>query len=91
MPPDTVHGEVEAFVKAQLREMLSDESEGIKYVTGGPTIVMIAGVNGSGKTTSITKLANGGSAAPAFCSYRKALLRFHRICKAFCTCHSRIA
>ena len=52
-----ISGEVEAFVKAQLREMLSDTSEGIKYVTGGPTIVMIAGVNGSGKTTSIAKLA----------------------------------
>ncbi len=52
-----ISGEVEAFVKAQLREMLSDPCEGIKYVTGGPTIVMIAGVNGSGKTTSIAKLA----------------------------------
>src|SRR5271168_126681 len=40
-----ITGEVEAFVKAQLREMLSDPSEGIRYVTGGPTIVMIAGVN----------------------------------------------
>ncbi len=52
-----VTGEVETFVKNQLREMLSDSSEGIRYVTGGPTIVMIAGVNGSGKTTSIAKLA----------------------------------
>lgn len=52
-----ITGEVEAFVKAQLREMLADPTESIKYVTGGPTIVMIAGVNGSGKTTSIAKLA----------------------------------
>lgn len=52
-----ITGEVEEFVKKQLRDMLSDQSEGIKYVTGGPTIVMIAGVNGSGKTTSIAKLA----------------------------------
>jgi fused signal recognition particle receptor len=52
-----ITGEVEAFVKAQLREMLSDPSEGIKYVASGPTVVMIAGVNGSGKTTSIAKLA----------------------------------
>jgi fused signal recognition particle receptor len=52
-----ITGEVEAFVKAQLREMLSDPSEGIKYAPTGPTIVMIAGVNGSGKTTSIAKLA----------------------------------
>jgi fused signal recognition particle receptor len=48
---------VEAFVKAQLREMLADPAEEITYVTGGPTVVMIAGVNGSGKTTSIAKLA----------------------------------
>ena len=52
-----VTGEVEAFVKKQLREMLSDPSEGIAYARSGPTIVMIAGVNGSGKTTSIAKLA----------------------------------
>ncbi|MCE9530443.1 MAG: signal recognition particle-docking protein FtsY [Planctomycetes bacterium] len=52
-----VTGEVEAFVKAQLRQMLSDPSEGIRYAPTGPTIVMIAGVNGSGKTTSIAKLA----------------------------------
>ena len=52
-----ISGEVEAFVKLQLREMLSDPSEGIKYAPVGPTIVMIAGVNGSGKTTSIAKLA----------------------------------
>jgi len=52
-----ISGEVEAFVKQQLREMLSDASEGIKYAPTGPTVVMIAGVNGSGKTTSIAKLA----------------------------------
>src|SRR5271165_3208017 len=46
-----ISGEIEAFVKQQLREMLSDPSEGIKYAPAGPTIVMIAGVNGSGKTT----------------------------------------
>src|SRR5262249_2701675 len=31
--------------------------EGINYNPNGPTVVMIAGVNGSGKTTSIAKLA----------------------------------
>ncbi len=53
-----VTGEVEAFVKAQLRELLTDASPGINYQATGPTVVMIAGVNGSGKTTSIAKLAN---------------------------------
>lgn len=49
---------VKLFVQEQLRAMLSDPSAGIHYVSEGPTVVMIAGVNGSGKTTSIAKLAN---------------------------------
>ena len=53
-----ISGEVEAFVKAQLRDLLVDTAPGINYQTTGPTVVMIAGVNGSGKTTSIAKLAN---------------------------------
>ncbi|QJX00493.1 signal recognition particle-docking protein FtsY [Frigoriglobus tundricola] len=53
-----ITGEVEVFVKAQLRELLTDATPGINYQPTGPTVVMIAGVNGSGKTTSIAKLAN---------------------------------
>ena len=52
-----ISGEVLEFVKAQLRELLSGPSDGITYAPSGPTVVMIAGVNGSGKTTSIAKLA----------------------------------
>lgn len=52
-----VSEDVQAFVKQQLREMLSDPSPGITYASSGPTVVMIVGVNGSGKTTSIAKLA----------------------------------
>jgi fused signal recognition particle receptor len=52
-----ITGDVEAFVKLQLRELLSNTSTGIQYAAGGPTVVMVAGVNGSGKTTSIAKLA----------------------------------
>ena len=52
-----ITGEVEAFVKQQLRELLAAETPGIKWAPSGPTVVMIAGVNGSGKTTSIAKLA----------------------------------
>nr|WP_238602416.1 signal recognition particle-docking protein FtsY [Fimbriiglobus ruber] len=50
--------DVKLFVRQQLREMLIDPSAGIHHVETGPTVVMIAGVNGSGKTTSIAKLAN---------------------------------
>jgi fused signal recognition particle receptor len=52
-----VSGEVEEFVKKQLRELLTSDNPGIKWAASGPTVIMIAGVNGSGKTTSIAKLA----------------------------------
>ncbi len=52
-----VTGDVEEFVKKQLRELLDNPSDAIRYAMAGPTIVMIAGVNGSGKTTTIAKLA----------------------------------
>ena len=56
-----ITGEVEEFVKKQLRELLADASPGINYQATGPTVVMIAGVNGSGKTASIAKLAEATS------------------------------
>ncbi len=52
-----VTGEMVAFVKAQLKEMLTAPSQGIAFAPSGPTVIMIAGVNGAGKTTSIAKLA----------------------------------
>jgi fused signal recognition particle receptor len=53
-----VGNDVKAFVRQKLRDLLADPQGGLKFVTPGPTVVMIAGVNGSGKTTSIAKLAN---------------------------------
>ncbi len=53
-----ITGDVEAFVKDQLKSMLTAAEPGIRYAPTGPTVVMVAGVNGSGKTTSIAKLAN---------------------------------
>ena len=52
-----ISGEVMAFVKGQLRELLAEASPGLNYAPSGPTVVMVTGVNGSGKTTSIAKLA----------------------------------
>lgn len=52
-----VSGEMLAFVKTQLKEMLTAPSQGIAFTASGPTVVMVAGVNGAGKTTSIAKLA----------------------------------
>ncbi len=53
-----VGDDVKQFVRQQLRDMLADPAGGVRYAAAGPTVVMIAGVNGSGKTTSIAKLAN---------------------------------
>jgi fused signal recognition particle receptor len=52
-----ISGDVEAFVKQQLKDLVTAGDGGLRYNPAGPTVVMIAGVNGSGKTTSIAKLA----------------------------------
>jgi len=52
-----ISGDVETFVKKQLKEMVTAGDSGIRWNSAGPTVIMIAGVNGSGKTTSIAKLA----------------------------------
>jgi fused signal recognition particle receptor len=52
-----ITGDVEQFVKQQLKELLSAGESGLHLNMAGPTVVMVAGVNGSGKTTSIAKLA----------------------------------
>ncbi len=52
-----VSGEMIAFVKDQLRSLLTAPSQGIAFAPTGPTVIMVAGVNGAGKTTSIAKLA----------------------------------
>jgi fused signal recognition particle receptor len=51
-----ITGDVETFVKQQLRDMLSAEAA-LRINLSGPTVIMVSGVNGSGKTTSIAKLA----------------------------------
>ena len=52
-----IGGDVEEFVKLQLKDLLAAPGEVWVYRDPGPTVVMVAGVNGSGKTTSIAKLA----------------------------------
>ena len=39
-----------------LKELLAQPAEPIRFAPSGPTIIMVAGVNGCGKTTSIAKL-----------------------------------
>ncbi len=52
-----VTGAMIAFVKDQLKSLLTAPSQGINFAASGPTVIMIAGVNGAGKTTSIAKLS----------------------------------
>ncbi len=52
-----VSGDVEAYVKQQLKDMLTAEGTDLNWNPSGPTVILVAGVNGSGKTTSIAKLA----------------------------------
>jgi fused signal recognition particle receptor len=48
--------EVLATIKKQLKELLAQPEAPIKLAHSGLTVIMVVGVNGSGKTTSIAKL-----------------------------------
>jgi len=50
--------EVLTTVKQTLKQLLAQPPEPIRWAESGPTVIMVAGVNGSGKTTSIAKLAH---------------------------------
>ncbi|HEX5446977.1 MAG TPA: signal recognition particle-docking protein FtsY [Pirellulales bacterium] len=50
--------EVLDTVKKKLKGLLSQEEAPLNLAADGPTVIMVAGVNGAGKTTSIAKLAN---------------------------------
>src|SRR3954453_1414850 len=49
--------EVVATWKDKLRKLMAQEDAPIKFADVGPTVIMVCGVNGSGKTTTIAKLA----------------------------------
>jgi fused signal recognition particle receptor len=53
-----ITGDVELFVKQQLKEMVATDNNFLRYNLSGPTVIMVSGVNGAGKTTSIAKLAH---------------------------------
>lgn len=52
----TMH-EMLQSIKKKLLELLAQPEAPIKFAESGPTVIMVCGVNGSGKTTSIAKLA----------------------------------
>jgi len=45
-------------VKDEIRKILQQPEQPIHLAASGPTVVLVVGVNGSGKTTSIAKLAH---------------------------------
>ncbi len=49
--------EVLADIKVQLKQLMAQGEAPIRFAKSGPTVIMVAGVNGAGKTTSIAKLA----------------------------------
>ena len=50
--------ELLATVKIKLKSLLAQDEAPIHFAAEGPTVIMVAGVNGAGKTTSIAKLAS---------------------------------
>lgn len=44
-------------VRAKLNELTAQAEDPVAFAANGPTVIMVVGVNGSGKTTSIAKLA----------------------------------
>ncbi len=44
--------------KSTIREIMQQDATGINFAASGPTVIMVVGVNGSGKTTSIAKLTH---------------------------------
>ena len=49
--------DVVATWKAKLGELMAQDASPIRFAESGPTVIMVCGVNGAGKTTSIAKLA----------------------------------
>lgn len=56
----TIHDEMVELLKGHdsVRWDLSNPLSPLAKVASGPTVILVAGVNGVGKTTSIAKLAN---------------------------------
>jgi len=50
-------GELVGFLKRRMVESLSGWDRSLRFAQNPPTVILVVGVNGSGKTTSIAKLA----------------------------------
>src|SRR5260370_4825749 len=56
-PGLTAPQQVVKAVNAELIELLGANADGIRYAPAPPTVLMLAGLHGSGKTTTAVKLA----------------------------------
>tara|TARA_B100000945_G_scaffold171318_1_gene137235 strand:+ start:883 stop:1923 length:1041 start_codon:yes stop_codon:yes gene_type:complete len=45
-------------IRNHLKTILAQPPQPVRYAKSGPTVILVVGVNGSGKTTSIAKLTN---------------------------------
>ncbi|MEM9789196.1 MAG: signal recognition particle-docking protein FtsY [Planctomycetota bacterium] len=45
------------FLKSQLVAYFPAEDRSLRFAAAGPTVILVAGINGAGKTTSIAKIA----------------------------------
>lgn len=50
--------QIQEFLKKHLIAMWPEQDRQIKFAASGPTVVLIVGINGSGKTTSVAKLGS---------------------------------
>jgi len=48
--------EVLDFLKAEMKAYWPEEERALKFAATGPTVILVCGINGAGKTTSIAKL-----------------------------------
>jgi len=50
--------QIVATWKDKLKALMAQEDAPIRFASSGPTVIMVCGVNGTGKTTTIAKLAH---------------------------------
>ena len=46
------------FLKAEMKKYWPEQDRGIRMAASPPTVILVTGINGSGKTTSVAKLAH---------------------------------
>jgi fused signal recognition particle receptor len=53
---EATHEDLQAFLMNELKKLMAAPG-GLEFAPAPPTVILVAGINGSGKTTSIAKLA----------------------------------